>query len=113
MITFQSHVPSFFDAEPAVCKSEYESIEDILNLPWIKGWNNGEESFQYYWSAKDGVWSKCLLMAMWNDPKELRYGKSWWVLGYMSDIPDSLPEWKCPPRIDGIKDAENDQSKSE
>lgn len=89
---FQSHVPDFIESDPVISKRKFKSIDSLLNHPWIKEWNTGQEEFSYYWVPNDGIWSKSCLMAMWK--KDKKY--IWFVLGYMDEIPSSLPEWKKP-----------------
>lgn len=91
---FQSHVPSWAFTDPAIPKGQFNTLADLLAHPWIKGWNEPEKKdFSYCWSKNEGKWSKALLMATWTEPSGK---KTWWVLGYMSEIPEELPEWQAP-----------------
>ncbi len=92
---FQSHVPGFVDAEPAVPLRQYKNLEELLLDPWIMSWRQTAgmpADFEYCWSSNTGRWSKAILMCQWTTPQGL---KKWWVLGYMDEVPD-LPEWKMP-----------------
>lgn len=94
MIRFQSHVPNWASTDPAVPKQEFDTIEQILSLPWVQGWNDPpQKDFAYYWSPNEGRWSKACLMAMWWDEEKQR--NTWWVLGYLSEVPTSLPKWEA------------------
>ena len=90
---FQSHTPNFVDADPAVPKQDFENIEAVLAHPWIRNWNKGRADFKYCWDVNDGRWSKAVLMASWID-KDGR--PMWWVLGYLDEIPDTLPKMVYP-----------------
>lgn len=87
---FQSHVPNFVDCDPAIPMGEFESIEKLLEHPWIKDWNYGQDGFHYCWSDNNGQWSNAVLMAEWLDETKKR---TWWVLGYLDEIP-ALPKWE-------------------
>lgn len=103
---FQSHVPDFVDAPPAIALREFKDIEELLVDPWIMRWRETAgfpQDFQFYWSANSGRWSKCILMCQWTMESGL---KKWWVLGYMDEIPESLPEWE-PPLDDSSYDDED------
>lgn len=89
---FQSHVPNFVEADPAIPNGEY-TLDEILDHPWIKSWNTGQKDFAYYWSPNPGEWSRAVLMAQWTDEHDKL---TWWVLGYMEEIPTSLPKWSPP-----------------
>lgn len=64
---------------------EFETLEDLLALDWVKQWMN------------DGCWtlykSDNNLMVQNDGAEELQ----WWVIGILED-PDSvnLPKWKSP-----------------
>lgn len=90
---FQSHVPNFSDSEPVINKQEFSSFEELLNHPWIKGWNQPpKEEFHYCWDYNNGRWSKAVLMAEWKE----KHKKTWWVLGYMDEVPKDLQKWEPP-----------------
>ena len=90
---YQSRVPGFIDADPIIQKQEFASIEVLLEHPRIKSWNKGDKDFHFCWSISNGEWSKACLMAEWTNSKGKR---EWYVLGYLSEIPESLPKWVSP-----------------
>lgn len=97
---FQSHVPSCVDSDPAIPLTEFQSIEQVLEHPWVKSFYEGQRNFKYYWSRCYGSnLFQAMLIAMWDDSSDLRYGKRWWVLGYMDEVPEVLDEWKTPKEL--------------
>lgn len=93
---FQSHIPNYMHFYPSIQKQEFSSIQEILNHPWIIKWKTNRSflerlTFQYCWDTNDGKWSKSCLMATWREPQRF-FKKTWWVLGYLSEIPKTLPK---------------------
>jgi hypothetical protein len=87
VISFQQHIPNFVDGATPVLLSG-ETIDDILasELPqrWFKdGWS-------FCWDANFSDKFPAVLMCETQDKKK------WWVLGYLSEVPSSLPRWKYP-----------------
>lgn len=101
---FQSHVPSFVDADPAVPKQYFKDTNDLLSHPWVRDWNKGQKGFRFCWSENEGRWSVAHLMAEWEKEDG---EKIWWVLGYLDEIPD-LPKWSGPESQNEIKQEETD-----
>lgn len=91
-MNFQSHVPDFAaGTPPAIPNTYFKNFQELLQHPWIKGWNKGQLNFKYYWSSHWENWYT--LVAMWDKPNGEKY---WWVLGYMDEIPKELEKWKSP-----------------
>jgi hypothetical protein len=91
IMKFKAHIPAFVDIDTNPCELERITIEEILNNKWIKQWNEPpKDDFKYCWSLNDGEWSKAILMAEWKENGK----RTWWVLGYLSDIPSNLPKWR-------------------
>lgn len=90
---FQSHMPNFMDFEPNIPLQEFKSIDELLAHPWIKKWERPErKDFKYVWDANDGKWSKACLMATWIENDK----PTWYVLGYMDEIPKELSKMEYP-----------------
>lgn len=88
---FRQHIPAFVDGIDPL-QLDNVTIEDVLSN--YKKWNQGQDEFAYYYSLiGDGEFEyKAHLMCQWKEEDKYR----WYVLGYMSEIPLSLKEWKKP-----------------
>ena len=89
---FQSHVPDFIDTDPPIPKQSFKDLDELLAHPWIKSWSEPSQTqkdFKYCWDPNEGGWSKACLMAEWIEDNK----RVWFVLGYMDEIPSSLPQW--------------------
>ena len=84
-INFLSHGSSL---NPVIQKQEFSSLEELLEHPWIKSWNEGQNEFQYCWTPYEIRDFKSMLMISY---KTENHDKKWFVLGYMDIIPD-LPQ---------------------
>lgn len=95
MPTITQYRPAFFDGfENEV--NEFNSVEELLRIPWVKQFSNGEvKNFhRYSVSMPNKKWgeSKCHLMAEYDN------GAVWWVVGKMdeNEIIEELPKWEAP-----------------
>jgi hypothetical protein len=90
-------MPGYIDAPHNIPMTEFASFDELLSHPWIKHWSEGDKKdFGYYWNENNGRWSKAVLMAQWFDEDKKDW--TWWVLGYMDEIPTNIPEWKNPKK---------------
>lgn len=67
--------PSFCEGFPEESQ-EFESLEELLRIPWIKKW---EESDGFFKWAKSCRPLQSSLMALFDG------GKKWWVAGFIKD----------------------------
>lgn len=84
MNSITQHVPTFVDDRGPLKSAEFETITELLAIPWVAQWAetmNGQPFHQF--SKVDHH-----LMA------EHAEGHTWWVVGYITD-PGSveLPTW--------------------
>lgn len=84
---FRQHIPGFVDIDPF--EFEYSSTQELIENPEIVKRYKDKDFYKWSWSSNDGKWSKACLMV------ETEEGRHWWVVGYLSDIPE-LPEWHAP-----------------
>ncbi len=87
-------MPDFMDFDYDIPLREFSSIDELLSHPWIKKWNKPDrEHFKYVWDDNNGRWSKAVLLATWTEPD----GKpTWYVLGYLDEIPKGLDKMEYP-----------------
>jgi hypothetical protein len=80
MVTFKQHRPPMVDAGEFI-QVEFNSIDELLNHPWIKQWKSNDKFYRFSLSETN------TLMC------EINYGKNWFILGYL-DSPVDLPKWE-------------------
>jgi hypothetical protein len=94
MATVRRHIPNFIDVDDDQKKpAEYSTQDELLTIPWIKQWAENKNFHQFSIAKQRGYDSH--LMA------ELKGGREWWVIGYLSsDDGLTLPKWE-PIQDDG------------
>lgn len=82
MATATQHRPAYFSGFENE-ESKFNSLEELLNIQWIKNWKDHDNFHRFSISDYD-------LMAEFNE------GKEWWVIAYLDDISTlkDLPIWK-------------------
>jgi len=65
---------------------DFNSLEELVNLPFVKLRSDRKDFYRF--SVSNGK-SKLLLV-------EYNEGKEWWVVGYLSEAIEGLPEWFSP-----------------
>ena len=84
------YIPTFIEIDELRNNvEEFETTTELINIPWVKIWEQHSEFYQF---SKSGE----MLIA------ETANGFSWWVVGRFSD-PDKvdLPRWEPP--IEALK----------
>lgn len=69
------HIPNFVDKGKPPDENDFETTNQLLNIPWVKGWETPFDGRPFYRWAK----SRNCLIAEYDD------GKFWWVVGYIRD----------------------------
>lgn len=79
----KKHVPCFVDVEQSSDENDFETVDELLNIPWVKRWEIPMDGHIFYRWTKSGD----LLVAEYDN------GEFWWVVGYIR-IPEDveLPE---------------------
>jgi len=86
--SIRQHIPPFVDGvDPK--KGTFRSLPELLQVPWVAAWTDDPNFHRF------SVSDRTRLMA------EFDGGKVWWVVGFLSEVPDGLPVWepkdKDPP----------------
>lgn len=94
IIKVRQHIPGFVNDGEGGEETTVESLEQLLALPWVKGWERGDF---YQWAlSPTGVGHLSgYLMAVVDE------GTKWWVVALLDPIAPllgQLPTWKAPPR---------------
>jgi hypothetical protein len=84
MNNIRQHIPAFVSGVNAETAS-FETIADLLKVPFVAQWTGEPEFRQFSISARDYL-DDWVLMA------ELNGGAQWWVVGYLDQNVD-LPIW--------------------
>ncbi len=75
------HIPPFVDGVPKK-EVEFDTLEELLEISWIKQWSQAEEFDKFSISNRDSL---TLLMVEFTHKQE----HQWYVLGYLlHDIPE-------------------------
>lgn len=93
---FVSHVPNCVDAPPVIPETQFSDLEELLSHQWIKGWRKYGFRNVICWDDHDsrsGRFKALLMVDFYVLPF---FKRTWWVLGYMTEVPTSLPKW-IPP----------------
>lgn len=81
MSYISQHIPAFVETDSAPERAEFASLAELLAIPFVARWASDPDFYKF--SIRDGH-----LLA------EQRGGRSWWVIGRVSDdAPDCLPRW--------------------
>lgn len=83
------HIPGFCDGFEARV-SEFSELVELIAVPWVAHWEKSPGGF-HRWSVSRAGESTCLMA-------EYDGGKKWWVVGYLAEPVDGLPEWR-PIRV--------------
>jgi len=78
------HVPTFVDISGKPKVVEFNTLEELLRVDFVKKWAGQDGFHQFSLDAINGN----LLMA------ELDDGDSWYVVGVLQDAVPGLPTWK-------------------
>lgn len=84
--TITRHLPAYFSGYDDVIES-FGSIEELLEIDWVKDFGSQPKFHQYSISDKKGYSN---LMAEFED------GCKWYVVGYLSnaqELMNGLPDW--------------------
>lgn len=85
-INFRGHRPGYFDGFDAPPSLEFEKLEDLLAMEWVKRFSHSE-GFNYYAldsSKFPGRATQYSLMAVYKE------GKEWWVVGFLTEGAETL-----------------------
>ena len=82
----KQYMPNYFDGFPLE-EAEFESVEELRKIPFVKRWIEGPHFERFSLNCSK---SSVALMA------ELREGKEWWVVGFISGGKPDLPRWTYP-----------------
>jgi hypothetical protein len=80
----REHIPGFADMGQEPLCFDFETTDELLEVPIVKRWNKpmGNHQFSHYTLHKNA------LMAVHDD------GFHWWVVGFIDDLSAvDLPEW--------------------
>jgi hypothetical protein len=95
MNTIYQHVPAFaWDPRDEVKKADFNTLEELLQVPWVKVWENGfnvkGENIKFsHWALSENN-----LMAVYGE------NEAWWVVGYIETLSGiDLPEWEPPKKL--------------
>ncbi len=89
-LTFRGHRPGSMDYDEPPPNLEFDQLEELLEMDWVKGFSRREDFSGYAMSIGDHPLQYAHLMATYKD------GTEWWVVGYLSEACSklALPEWK-------------------
>ena len=85
----RKHIPNFIDTDRLPDENDFETTDQLLNIPWVKEWESPFDGRPFYrWSKSDNH-----LIAEYDN------GKFWWVIGFIRN-PDNieLPKWTMRKR---------------
>ena len=99
------HIPNWAEGfEPR--EDHFDNLDELMELDWVKKWSepvptqvwtdvlSGEEKViesqgkEFHRFSQSPHGSRYLLMVEFNE------GTEWWVVGYLSEAVEGLPEWK-------------------
>lgn len=75
----RQHRPAFFEGFKNETV-EFDTLEELLAIPWVKGFSKAGPFHQYSVSANNLI-------------AEYRGGREWWVVGYLKDPDIGLTKW--------------------
>lgn len=89
MIKLRQHVPNYVQvsADPKVW--EAETIEELLEIEWVKSWSVNYNSLPFYRYSQGTYGNEYILMGEWKNDET----HEWFVIGYLS-CDAQLPEFK-------------------
>lgn len=86
MNQIRQHIPGFVDGiEPA--EATFSTLDELLSVPFVARFReivDPGKPFHRFSYSEDGN----LLMAEYDE------GRSWWVVGYLREAVDGLPNWE-------------------
>lgn len=86
MMAIRQHIPNFCSGADEYPSATFETEEQLVAIPFVKRWLDVDfERFSVALTSYD----ECYLMLECKDG-------SFWVVGYMDQVPAFLPEWKAP-----------------
>lgn len=80
MNEIRQHIPAFVETEKGPEVMPFETLDELLVIPWVKRWREFPRFHQFSQSDRH-------LMA------EFRGGREWWVVGLLSNPVEGLPVW--------------------
>jgi hypothetical protein len=98
-------MPGYCDFEYDKSKIEFNTLEELINIDFVKHWMNLKDFYRFSISPE-----RDLLMA------ELNNGAEWWVIGYLENANIHLPIWNSVEAYAAhdkfLKDYEDKQNES-
>lgn len=87
MNKIKQYRPAFFTGFPDLLEIEFDTVDELLAIPFVASWQTDPEFYKFSICGRDG-YGKMLTLICEQDE-----GASWWVVGFLdSDVP-SLPAW--------------------
>jgi hypothetical protein len=85
MIKLRRYIPDFVETDEEALDVEVETLDEMFALPFIKRFKEIPEFMQFSQSCRQLSYRTLLA--------EYRDGKEWWVVAFLYDKVDGLPEW--------------------